>query len=102
MRLVQWTGPVTKPPRHHPGAAKAVQIMLHMVSQKKYNQTWKRECLGMAPVGIASRHHFKEICWLDTFSLGVGLRYSLPMSPLPCRCDKPGQGCSFPALIPPP
>ena len=32
MRLVQWAGPVTKPPRHHPGAAKAVQIMLHTVS----------------------------------------------------------------------
>ena len=32
MPLVQWAGPVTKPPRHHPGAAKAVQIMLHTVS----------------------------------------------------------------------
>ena len=32
MRLVQRAGPVTKPPRHHPGAAKAVQIMLHTVS----------------------------------------------------------------------
>jgi hypothetical protein len=32
MPLVQWAGPVTKPPRHYPGAAKAVQIMLHTVS----------------------------------------------------------------------
>ena len=90
MRLVQWAGPVTKPQRHQPGAAKAVQIMLHTVSLGDYNQTWKRECLGMAPLGIASRHHFKEICRLETFSHGVFLRYSLPMSPL--RADATNQG----------
>ena len=90
MRLVQWAGPVTKPQRHQPGAAKAVQIMLHTVSLGDDNQTWKRECLGMAPLGIASRHHLKENWWLDTRAHGGFPRYSLPMSPL--RADATNQG----------
>ena len=59
MRLVQWAGPVTKPQRHQPGAAKAVQNMLLALGHSKAHQMEMLPKLLHVRCGIARGHHLK-------------------------------------------
>ena len=76
--------------------------MLHMVSQLQAHLLKSSPLFCCARLAIMSRHHLKGSDRAVKLMNGQFSRSSMPMSPLPCRCDQPGQGCSFPALIPPP
>ena len=56
MRLVQWAGPVTKPPRHHPGAAKAANHAAH--------GELRRSTIRLGKANVYAWHRF--VSHLDT------------------------------------